>query len=206
MIEGIIFDMDGVLVALNVSVEEMLKRAEEKAGLKPGPSGFRGLLEHAMRDRGVYRALMEVIDELEVSAVEERMTVFPETKRVVAYLGERYPLALVTLQGRRAAEMVLEKLGIRRFFKFIFTREDSFFRREQVEKAVQALGIDKERVLVVGDRRSDKVAAEEVGCKVVIVRRGQPTIERGEFISSLDELPRLIEQIQVQRGRSHRNA
>lgn len=196
MIEGIIFDMDGVLVALNVSVEEMLKRAEEKVGLKPGPSGFRGLLEHAMRDRRIYRRLMDVIDELEVSAVEERMVVFPETKRVIAYLGERYPLALVTLQGRRATEMVLEKLGIRRFFKFIFTREDSFFRKEQVEKAVQSLGIDRERVLMVGDRRSDKVAAEEVGCNVVIVRRGgQAPIEGGESISSLDELLEVIERM-----------
>ncbi|MEM1659037.1 MAG: HAD-IA family hydrolase [Candidatus Jordarchaeales archaeon] len=196
MIEGIIFDMDGVLVALNVSLEEMVKKVEEKSQVQVEPLGFRWVLERAMKDREFYREVMEALDELEVSAVRERMTVFPETKRVVTYLGERYPLVLVTLQGRRAAEMVLEKLEIRRFFKFVFTREDSFFRKEQIEKAVQALGVDKERVLVVGDRRSDKVAAEEVGCKVVIVRRKkQAAVEGVDVISSLDELPKVIERM-----------
>lgn len=196
MIEGIIFDMDGVLVALNVSVEEMVKKVEERVRVQVGASGFRGVLERAMRDRDFYREVMDALDELEASAVRERMTVFPETRRVITYLGERYPLVLVTLQGRRAAEMVLEKLEIRRFFKFVFTREDSFFRKEQIEKAVQALGVDKERVLVVGDRRSDKVAAEEVGCKVVLVRRRrQAPAEEEHVISSLDELPRVIERM-----------
>ncbi|MBS7248266.1 MAG: HAD family hydrolase [Candidatus Jordarchaeales archaeon] len=196
MIEGIIFDMDGVLVALNVSLEEMVKKAEERAGFKPDQSGFRGMLERAMKDRKLYRRLMEAIDELEVSAVEGRMKVFPETRRIIAYLGERYPLALVTLQGRKAAEMVLEKLEIKQFFRFVFTREDSFFRKEQIEKAIQALGVDKERVLMVGDRRSDKTAAEEVGCKVVIVRReGQAKLEGAQIISSLDELPKMIENM-----------
>ena len=196
MIEGIIFDMDGVLVALNVSLEEMAKKAEDEVGVKPDSKGFRGILERAMRDGEFYRKLMKAIDELEVSAVERRMTVFPETKRVIAHLGERYPLALVTLQGRKATERVLKKLGIKQFFKFIFTREDSFFRKEQIEKAVQALGIDKERILMVGDRRNDKVAAEEVGCKVVIVKREkQAAFEGAALISSLDELPKVIERM-----------
>ncbi len=195
MIEGIILDMDGVLVALNVGSEEMLRKAEE-AGFKPDQSGFRGLLEQAMKDRRIYKKLMDAIDELEVSAVEERMTVFPETRRIIAYLGERYPLVLVTLQGRRAAEMVLEKLEIKQFFRFVFTREDSFFRKEQIEKAIRALGIDKEKVLMVGDRKGDKKAAEEVGCKAVIVRRGgQTTFEGTPIIGSLDELPEVIEHI-----------
>lgn len=77
MIEEIIFDMDGVLVALNVSIEEMVRKAEEGASFKPDRSGFRSMLERDMKDRKLYRKLMEAIDELETSAVEERMTVFP---------------------------------------------------------------------------------------------------------------------------------
>nr|MDO8061269.1 HAD family hydrolase [Candidatus Freyrarchaeum guaymaensis] len=193
MIEGIIFDMDGVLVSLNLDMKEMTRKVEECLGFKVDRTVFGTLVRLIEKDKELYERCLSAIDEVEMAAIERTMTVFPDTRMVIEQLSKSYPLALVTLQGRRAALKVLDKLNIRQLFRFIFTREDSLFRSEQIRKAIQALGINKENVLMVGDRKSDKLAAEEVGCKVIIVRReNYKPLEGTITIHSLHELLTVI--------------
>jgi phosphoglycolate phosphatase-like HAD superfamily hydrolase len=52
----------------------------------------------------------------------------------------------------------------------VITREDSLDRIAQITLAVEKLGLKPEDVVVIGDRESDRTAAEENGCKFRMVK------------------------------------
>jgi HAD superfamily hydrolase (TIGR01549 family) len=77
------------------------------------------------------------------------------------------PLALVTMQGRRVVEEILKKTGLS--FDSVVTREDSLSRTRQIEMVIEKLGLIPKDVLMIGDRESDKQAAQKVGCQFLPV-------------------------------------
>jgi len=135
------------------------------------------------------------LDELELEAIDQTMEIFPETKSVLEMLRKNYELVLVTLQGKIPAYKVLDLLGVRDFFKAIFTREDSFSRQEQIKLAVDYLNLQSDEILMIGDRRNDVHCARNIGCKALIIKRPYKEMQDMTVISSLEDIPKEIENI-----------
>jgi phosphoglycolate phosphatase-like HAD superfamily hydrolase len=52
----------------------------------------------------------------------------------------------------------------------VITREDGLDRTVQIVLALEKLGLKPENVVVIGDRETDKTAAEKIGCKFRMVK------------------------------------
>jgi HAD superfamily hydrolase (TIGR01549 family) len=194
MIKGIVFDLDGVLVALNLDMNILQERLKEVLEARVEAEKMFSVCEKlAIEDFERYKKALNALDDVELEAIDETMEIFPETKSVLESLRKDYELVLVTLQGKIPAYKVLDILGIRDFFKAIFTREDSFSRQEQIKLAIDALGLQSEEILVVGDRKNDVHCAWNLGCKALIIKRPYKETPGMTVISSLEEIPKEIE-------------
>ncbi|MEM3587743.1 MAG: HAD-IA family hydrolase, partial [Candidatus Jordarchaeaceae archaeon] len=188
MIKGIVFDLDGVLAALNLDMEVVQELLKEVFEARKEIGEKFGVCEKlALKSYERYRNALNALDNVELEAIEETMEIFPETKSVLEKLRREYPLVLVTLQGRIPAYKVLDILGVRDFFKAIFTREDSFSRQEQIKLAVEYLGLKCDEILVVGDRMNDVRCARNLGCNAIIIKRPYREIQGTKVIGSLEE-------------------
>nr|MDO8079688.1 HAD-IA family hydrolase [Candidatus Freyarchaeota archaeon] len=196
MIRGIVFDLDGVLAALNLDMNVLQERLKEVFEARIEAEKMLSACEKlAMEDFERYKNALNALDNVELDAIDETMEIFPETKSVLERLREDYELVLVTLQGKIPAYKVLDILGVRDFFKAVFTREDSFSRQEQIKLAIDYLDLQCDEILVVGDRRNDVHCARNLGCKALIIKRPYKEMHGMTVISSLEEIPKEIENI-----------
>jgi len=132
--------------------------------------------------------VFELIDRHELLAVKDAK-LLEGAAELLGWLSSRACLALVTLQGRRACEELLQKRGLRRFFSACVTREDTLDRAEQILKAVALLGSRTQETLFVGDRVNDVVSARRAGVRVALVGRSLSGEPRPDYsFSSVREL------------------
>ena len=173
--EAVVFDFDGTLFALPVDWKAVRKDLEASYGNAFGESPiFVRLRELSESEPTALPRLFEVIDSYESKAVEGASPV-GGSLALIAKASKNRRLALVTMQGRRACESVLERFGVRGRFSAVVTREDSLSRREQILSACRALGARPQQALFVGDKRSDLDDGRAAGTRVALVgRRARP--------------------------------
>jgi phosphoglycolate phosphatase-like HAD superfamily hydrolase len=97
-------------------------------------------------------------------------------------LAERYPLAVVTARGERAAVAFLEQFGLRQHFKAIASAQTAPHTKpypDPVVWAARTLGVPVEHCLMVGDTTVDILAGKRAGAQTVGVLCGFG--ERGEL-------------------------
>lgn len=166
-----ITDLDGTLVDLGIDWDSLRERIRREMGwdhpLRPlGPS-----IPEAARSKAEEEMAFRIVEEAEQMA-SERAEFNQKIVEIFRRMKERgLKVALVTLQARRPALTVLERLGILGFFDVIVTRESSLKRKEQLRIAIDALGVKPERCLFFGDTQWDVEAGRELGCEVVCVGR-----------------------------------
>ena len=96
------------------------------------------------------------------------MTIMKEGRKLYQQY-EKIPRALMTMQGKKTVEKILNIVHLS--FQVMITREDSLDRTKQVRLAVEKLRLKPENVIVIGDRETDKTAAEKVGCEFKMVKQ-----------------------------------
>ncbi len=112
------------------------------------------------------------------------------------------PLAVVTNKARAVALSVLDALGGRSRFGFVYADGDGPRkpRPDPVVAVARAFSVDVERVWVVGDAEQDVLAALSAGAIAVAVRGGFHDDARLQaasphvMLSSLLELPALVQR------------
>ena len=158
MIEAAIFDLDGTLVNLPINYEALYEKFKKIIGTKNIEPVTRTVaaLNPAIRDR-----VFEAWTAAELAALPNA-TVVEEGMRLYQQYYDS-PKALVTMQGKKTVRQFLDTSKLS--FQAIVTREDSLDRTTQIKLAVKKLGARPENVIVIGDRETDRSAAENVGCK-----------------------------------------
>lgn len=162
-IKLVIFDLDGTLVNLPIDYDRLKMEFARILGTDEISPISKTLSRIDEKTRG---KIFEVWTSLELEALP-KLELIGEGIELYNKFSNKIR-CLVTLQGRRIVEKILERIGLS--FDFIVTRENGLFRDEQIRMVLQKFGVNPESVLMIGDRESDKEAAEKVGCKFIFVK------------------------------------
>lgn len=175
-IKLIIFDLDGTLVYLPIKYEKLREEMSRILGVNKVDSILDALV-NVNRDLKV--KIFDIWSRLELEALSNLREIDEGIKIYNKFHGKIR--CLVTLQGKLIVERILEKTGLS--FDYIVTREDSLDRSEQIKMVIEKFKVDSREILVVGDRESDREAAERFGCKFALVKnqdsRGENSLEEG---------------------------
>ncbi|MEM1587390.1 MAG: HAD-IA family hydrolase [Candidatus Bathyarchaeia archaeon] len=159
----IIFDLDGTLVHLPIKYERLKYEMSRILKVDKIDSILSALTDV---DEGLKIEIFNVWNKLELEALPNLKEKTEGIKIYSKFHGKTK--CLVTLQGKMVVEKILEKTGLS--FDYIVTREDSLNRIEQLRIIIEKFKVNPREVLVVGDRESDREAAEKIGCKFLPIR------------------------------------
>ena len=166
MIKGVLFDLDGTLVQLPTDykiIQEKLKNIfqtnEQFAPLIPS------IIAKANEDKSKINEAFEIICEQEMIAIQN-LESMQGVNDIMSFLKAKNCLVcLVTMQCRKAAMEILNKLDITEFFSNIFTRDESYDRFEQIQLTLEKMKLNPEQILVIGDTINDMECAKKAGCQ-----------------------------------------
>lgn len=211
--KAVLFDLEGTLVESayqrSRGLVSRLRRETRERLIELGipETVLEGLVRsHALRNEA-YGWAEENLDPEEASGIRSRMEEFTlEFDMISARESRLYPdtidalerlracgcaMALVTNTSTPAANYVLERLGLERFFEAVVTRSDVPRLKPDpamVRLAEARMGV--EAGWLVGDSSFDAGAAEGAGLSSISIRRDgvRPGFDHGHFIESLLEL------------------
>ena len=192
MIRGIIFDLDGTLVRLPIRydlVQNNLKKIfNTQDEFKPL---IVSIISHAKGDSSKINEAFESICKEESRATDELEIIENAFDVLEFFKSKNLKLGLVTMQCRKAVEKVMSKFDQLSVFSSIISRDESYDRKEQIEKMLDSLQLAPDDALVVGDRIHDIVSAKKVGCRAILVNREKSTQVDVETIERLSNLKKI---------------
>jgi HAD superfamily hydrolase (TIGR01509 family) len=110
----------------------------------------------------------------------DELKIFSGTKKVLKNL-DKYPKAIITNTPEDCAVQILKKFGIDKYFKMIITSDQVQNGKpapDIVFEACRRLDVKPEKVILIGDTKSDVKAGHSAGCKVVGVNvKGDYTVK-----------------------------
>ncbi|MHA1649734.1 MAG: HAD family hydrolase [Candidatus Helarchaeota archaeon] len=185
----IIFDLDGTLINLNLNFNILLKKVQDLLQIDKKPVPFlETIVQYTKENRTLQNKVWNLIDQEEIKSVQDSQ-IFPETTQVLDRLKNiGYGITLVTLQGKKATNLLLKKFSLSKFFKLTITREDSFLRANQINITLNYLNLTKNEVIMVGDRLNDVKAAKSIGVPCILIRRRYNPLPDTIVIKSLLDL------------------
>lgn len=188
----IVFDLDGTLVKIPIDFAHVRKSLQVFFNTD---DDFVPLLQTVKRFSGNKSMLDKALDIIraeEISAADGTV-VIGEAPNILRLMSSRgFLLALATMQGRNAVDLILAKMNVANLFSCIQTRDDSLDKGSQISAILQKLGVDPSQSIVVGDRIDDVDSARKNGCPAVIVGKDKSVHQPDcVSISTLSELPAL---------------
>lgn len=188
MNNSVIFDLDGTLVNLNIDFNALKRQIKDILQIQIEPTPLLEIINSQTEHNLILRQqIWDLIDEIELKSVNQ-IEIFPESLSVLKKLKkENYTIALVTLQGRKATNLIVNNY-FPNCFKKVITREYSYLREIQLQIILDQLKIQKERIIMVGDRLNDVKSSEKVGIKCILVRRTYNPLKNTIVVKSLSEI------------------
>ncbi|MFF4808412.1 HAD family hydrolase [Micromonospora chersina] len=182
-VAGIVFDMDGTLIETHEVVPAAYRAAVLAGG---GPertdaeviAGYSlgapvDLLTHLLGRRATEADLAAYHGHL--AALAERVTVYPGVAEVLAEVAARVPVGLFTGASHRAAEILLDRVGLLGRFGVVLGGDQVPRPKpapDGVELACRRLGVPAGRAAYVGDSPLDLRASRDSGAVAVAAAWG----------------------------------
>lgn len=219
VLRAIIFDFNGILVDDEPIHFEMFRKVLQERGLTLTEKDYyerylgmddRGCFKLAFQDHGIKldeNGLAELIRLKAAhyrSTIETRMTVFPGVKELIPLLSQRFRLAIASGALRSEIEMILQSIGLRKFFKVIVSAEDVKEGKPSPEiftKALNLLNQEKENAepisssecLVVEDSKEGILGARRAGIRCLAVTNSHPA----EELTQADAVVKSLQEVTV---------
>lgn len=170
---------------------EIIRAILERTHAGLSPEAFEGLVSEYVRR---YDALVE--DRI----VENGL--FPGARDMLERIGEGRTLFVNSGTPDYALQRLLERLGILTMFKAAHgidpsrTEHAGVLKRENLSRIIERVGMNPERILVVGDGVEDVECAEAHGCAFVGIRSERDVWSKDRdvpMLGSVSELPSFLE-------------
>jgi len=172
MSKCIIFDLDGTLVNLPIRYELIQKKLKDLFNTE---SEFTPLLpsiiEQADSNQNLIDSAFELLCDEELIASECLEQIEGSQELIDDILSKNYTISLVTMQCKKVAEIILEKINFSEKFSSVITRDDSTDRYIQIKKTYELLDFVSSDVIMIGDRIHDIDSAKKAGCSSILVNR-----------------------------------
>ncbi|MHA1238973.1 MAG: HAD family hydrolase [Candidatus Odinarchaeia archaeon] len=186
-IKGVVFDLDGTLVAFKIEYMKAKKEVEEYLRSL-------GIPEHLFNKTPIFTGLIKILDFLkkkgvtdnELSLIKQRVneiaskyefdaanktSLLPGVKEVLEYIKKRgLKIGLFTINQRKVVEYLLNKMNIKHYFDAVVTRDDVDEPKPSSKHLIavlEKLNLKPEEVLVVGDHPIDFDAANKMGATTI---------------------------------------
>lgn len=186
MVQGIIFDFDGILVdseSINIGAavktfqDVVYPLTQEEIQYIPGKSSV-DFIPNFCQARGIHHSL-EHKRIYEINKKNYRMfwydniSMFPETKKTIETLHARGKvLAIATTNSKENIEFFFRKFGMRDLFSVIITGEDVVKRKPDPEiylLAIEKLHLPKAEVIAIEDTGVGLRSARDAGLRCVVI-------------------------------------
>lgn len=180
MIKLIIFDYDGVIVDSFPNIHNVYKKICKKLG-KYCPEDLNEFKiyygEHHIEffDKHGYtnkeRKLVDDIFQEEI--VKEETIIYEGIKNVIKKLYKNYKLVLLTANYQDVTKEKLKKFGLDKYFNEIIGKKDSdgkrFEKVEVIKRILNDYGLNKDEIILIGDRNIDFEEGMSAGLKHIIL-------------------------------------
>lgn len=177
-LELIIFDLDGVLVNLNIDWEglreTLTEYLSENFGVVPELNPLDATLDRVIKklDNGAKKEVYKIIENYELADIDNAEPI-NKTKGLVEKLKkERKRLAVFSVNTRKAVKKSLEMLGLKNYFDFIIAKEDVNKHKpdpEGLERIVKDSGLEKNKILFIGNDWKDKESGRRSNITTVLI-------------------------------------
>jgi phosphoglycolate phosphatase-like HAD superfamily hydrolase len=173
LIELVIFDLDGTLIKLPVRYDLLRTELKDKFKIEGEFFLIPMIVDSTNGKDELKRDAFELICQEECNSINN-LEIHEGAIEVIKEIHARNKkLAMVTLQCERAANQILEIMGIKNLFSNIFTRDNYTNRYDQIIHTMKKFDVNALETLMIGDRINDFESAEKAGCKSIIIRRGE---------------------------------
>jgi phosphoglycolate phosphatase len=225
MIKAVIFDLDGTLVAfkldVNVCRTEVIQRLAEQGfprdlfSMKETAFDMLVKVKKYITAQGIEdqnfanlkTTVFSIVERFELAAARttEMFPGIPETLQALKNMNLK--IALCTISGEKATKHILDRFGLAHFFDAVVMREDVPQVKPHpihLEAVLEALKIEAQEALLVGDSVKDVACASSLNVLAVGVTTGLSSMDNltrsgAHYIaSSATEIPRLILQLNKQ--------
>lgn len=219
MLLAVIFDFNGILVDDEPIHLELFQKVLKEEGMDLTDQDYYARYL-GMDDKGCFKAAFREhgrsLDEGRLAelirrkaryyreSVKTNIRVFPGVNDLVRLAASRYSLAIASGALRSEIEMIIERIGLRKYFQVIVSSEDISEGKPNPEVFVKALSrlnqnrSDAQRVrpsqcLVIEDSTEGILGAHRAGIKCLAVTNSHPA----EELTEADAVVRSLEEVNL---------
>ncbi len=189
---AIVFDLDGTLIDSRLDLATAINRMRAELGMAPlAVPAILGMVGEGARllvARALGPAFPAERFETAFSSYQsfyrqvclDATVPYPGIPELLAELAPRFPLAVLTNKGERISRVILEGLGLARYFQVVVGGDTLPTRKPDPAGLIHIaglFGVPVGGLLLVGDSRFDAETAETAGCRFALVEWGFATPE-----------------------------
>ncbi len=183
MIEGVVFDLDGLLLDSEQVWDAAREQLARERDGRWHENAQRDMMGMSSREWSRYMhdviGLPEQPEEINREVVRrleaiyrERLPVIPGAREAVERIAARWPLALASSSNRELIDLVLELLGVADLFRATVSSEEVARGKPAPDvylEAARRLGVDPTKAAAVEDSDNGIRAAKAAGMRVVAI-------------------------------------
>ena len=181
--KAVIFDLDGTLANLPISYDRIRRNLKDLFHTNNDFIPLITTVKKLSKDSNIMKEAFDIICNEEVNAVDNLNVIEGADELLRSLASKNFLIAIATMQCRRAAERVIDRLGIKGLFSCIQTRDENTDKISQIHSILEMLHVSPSQTIVIGDRITDVESANKMGCLAVLIGNDNVKRENQQFFS-----------------------